>query len=493
LTAVQVDPVRAQSAPAAPASLRRILRNTASVLSSDVATRASTFVLYALVARELGAFEFGRISLALSLFYVFQVFAAAGVKTLVTREVARDPARAAHALANGSVVVAVGSALAIGALAAFVALMGYRGGTAGVILLLSLALLPASLAAVCEGVFQGREQMHYIAIANVPVHALKVALAAVLLARGHGVYAIVAVLLGSYVAVACVEWTLMVLRVAKPRARLDARAAVAMVRATAPFLGVDGIVAIMTSLNIVLLSKLADETSVGLYSAAVQLTVPLQLVYQNVVLAVFPLMCRSFAASVDGLRRVTEHLVELVVAVGVPILVLLFFLADRVLTLVYRRDDFAAASDALRVVVWTLLLVAVTSVLGQVLYASLQERLNLRIVAVDAVAAVMLGGVLVARYGVVGAAVAMLLTRLLDCALHYVAVEKRLFRVRLVRSTWRAGLAGAVMAVYLVEAGDHAVWVSAAVGLGIYVVVLLPLMAWPFSRVVALRRRETLV
>ncbi|TEU13176.1 MAG: hypothetical protein E3J25_06220, partial [Anaerolineales bacterium] len=59
--------------------LRRIARNAASILASDIVSRATTFVLYALVARYLGAVEFGQMSLALSMFYTFGVFAGAGL------------------------------------------------------------------------------------------------------------------------------------------------------------------------------------------------------------------------------------------------------------------------------------------------------------------------------------------------------------------------------------------------------------------------------
>lgn len=63
-------------------SLQGIGANALAILTSDVMNRATSFVVYAMVARRLGAFAFGQMSLALSLFYVFQIFAVSGVKTL---------------------------------------------------------------------------------------------------------------------------------------------------------------------------------------------------------------------------------------------------------------------------------------------------------------------------------------------------------------------------------------------------------------------------
>ena len=81
-------------------SVRKVIGNTASLLTSEVVNRATTFVLYALIARYLGAFEFGQFSLALTLFFVSQVLAGAGLNTLVTREVARDKAQTGSYLVN---------------------------------------------------------------------------------------------------------------------------------------------------------------------------------------------------------------------------------------------------------------------------------------------------------------------------------------------------------------------------------------------------------
>src|SRR5438552_17047754 len=96
------------------AGLRRSLGNAASILASDVVNRGTSFVLYALVARYLGAFAFGQLSLALTLFYTFQVLAAAGLRTLVVREVARDKEKTNFYLINGSMTVVGTCVLSIG-------------------------------------------------------------------------------------------------------------------------------------------------------------------------------------------------------------------------------------------------------------------------------------------------------------------------------------------------------------------------------------------
>ena len=105
-------------------SVRRIAGNLASLLTSQVVNRAATFVVYALVARYLGAFEFGQLTLAFTLFSIAETLAEMGLRTLVTREVARDRANTSMYFVNGSAIVFGGSLLSIAGLLVFVRLVG---------------------------------------------------------------------------------------------------------------------------------------------------------------------------------------------------------------------------------------------------------------------------------------------------------------------------------------------------------------------------------
>src|SRR5258706_585739 len=142
--------------------MRQLLKtggNAFSVLTSDVMNRATSFVLYALVARNLGAHEFGQLALALTVFYAFQVFAVAGLKTLIIRQVAKDRSQTWTYLIHGFLAVALSSFSSVAVLFGFVRLMHYPRSTASVILLLSLGLLPYAFSAICEAVFQAWERM----------------------------------------------------------------------------------------------------------------------------------------------------------------------------------------------------------------------------------------------------------------------------------------------------------------------------------------------
>jgi O-antigen/teichoic acid export membrane protein len=461
-----------------PYTIRRTVGNAVSILTSDVVNRATTFVLYALIARYLGPFEFGQMSLALTLFYTFQVLAVAGLKTLITREVARNKTGADQYLVNGTLVVAMFSLFSITILWLFVRLMDYNTETASIILLLSLGLVPYALSAICEAIFQAWERMHYIAYANMPVNIAKLSLAFVILSNGHGLYHLVILLLACHIAIVSIEWLMVLRYITIPRLRIGPRFSLDIIRATGAFLGMDSIAAITASFNFVLLSKMASETAVGLFSAASQLLVPANLFYQSVALSIFPVMCRHLDISFKSLKQISMNSIELLLAIALPASVSLFFLADAVLLLLYGKQDFLLASGVLRVMLWNLPLSALTSILGWGLVASLHEKTMLRIYAIDIIVSLGLCIILISRFGLMGAAIAALFAKIVDTYLHYIWSTRLLFTLALGRIIWKPLVASTFMAAHLAMMGSKDIFLTIISAGVVYASILLALVVW---------------
>ncbi len=459
-------------------SVRQISGNAFAILSSDVMNRVTSFVLYALVARHLGGREFGQLSLALTLFYAVQVFALSGVRTVIIREVATNPGQTGAYFINGSLLVTLSSSVCIALLWAFVRLMRDSAATSFFIAVLSIGLIPYTLSAVCEAIFQAWERMHYIAYVNVPMNILKVSAAFLFLSTNGGLSAVVLILVCSLVVVAAIEIWIALSQFPADDGCLDLRFAIATARSAVTFLGIDGTMAIMSTLNFLLLSKAGSEVEVGLYNATTQVMTPLLLVYQSVAQGIFPVMCRKVEPGYHSLKRIGEQAIELLLVMALPALAGLFFMGDRVLLLLYRNPVFLQAFPALRIVTWLLIFQVFTSVLGQVLVASHRERVTLRIVVVDTLCNLAVGWPLIRFFGVRGAAIALLLTRIADCCQHYVPVSRLFSGIPLARIAWRPILAAACMAGYLaVESGRTGILTGVYAGL-IYGMVLLFLTVW---------------
>ena len=116
---------------------------------------------------------------------------------------------------------------------------------------------------------------------------------------------------------------------------------------------------------------------------------------------------------------------------------ILFVLADKVLTLLYHGDKFLAAVPVLRILVWSIVLGAITQALGQVLLAGGREIVTLRIVAVNAVVSLTLGVLLINLLGPLrGAPLATLIAGGVNVVQHYVPVSRLLGGISMGRLAW---------------------------------------------------------
>ncbi len=463
---------------AAPARSRSILGNIMSMLTNDVVLRATTFVLYLLVGRYLGTYEFGQMSLALTLFYTAQEVAVAGLKTFITREVTTDLTTTNRYLINGSAVSLVASLVTLALMLAFVRLLDYSADTASVILLMAVSLLPYALSTVCEAIFQAWERMHFIAYTNIVVNVVKIGGALFLLTQGYGLYAIILLVLVCHAVVLVLEWGFILWRITRPSLRLEPRFMAAIVRASVAFMGINALLAVRTSLNVVLLSKMASEVETGLYSAATQLTLPIFLILESVGLAIFPVMCQRFGDGVQALKGICEDSVGLLLMLALPAAVGLSLLATPILVLVYGETDFAQAAGALEVVSWVLIVRAFTHVLGRALWASKHESQSFKIILVNTSVWFVLGMVLISQFSLIGAALTLFLSEMVNFFLHYIPVSRILFQISLPKVLWKPLLASLGMGLYLLAIGPQEV-IPAILSAGIvYLALLLALELW---------------
>ena len=456
-------------------SLRKVGGNAVSILTSDVMNRATSFVIYAMVARHLGAQEFGQLALAFSIFYMFQIFSTAGLKVLIVRQVARDRSQTRLYFLNSSAILTVSTLLSLVVLLVFLRLMHYAPSTNLVILLLSLGLFPSAISAVCEGIFQAWERMSYIAWVNVPVNLSKMALAFLLLSRNNGLYGVLGVLLIAFFVVAVVE-TLIVLRhfPAQP-ASLSWQFSLRTVRSAVTFLGIDGTLAIEASIISLLLSKLASLAAVGLFSAACQVMVPLNLIYQSMAQSIFPLMCQRVEPGLQNLKRIAVQSLELLLMLAVPAVAGIFFLGQSVLSVIYKNPAFLQAAPVFRIIGWTLLLQVFSQVLGQVLLATHREKITLRIAVVCTLVNLLVGWPLIKFFGLRGAAITLVVNKLAGSIQHYIPVSRLLSGISLGKIIWKPVVAAACMATYLGLAAAHTTILAGISATLLYGIVLLVL------------------
>lgn len=461
-------------------SLQRVGRNVISIMTSSVLIKATTFILYTLVARNLDTERFGQLSLALSLLYTFHIFAVAGVKTPIVREVTKDKSLTEKYFVNGTYIVLLASMIVGVLLWFFVEWMGYDAQTRLVIFVVLIGLLPYALSQVCESIFQAWEKMQYIAYANGPAHILKAVAAFLLLTQSFGVLSIAVVVAVTYWVIYLIELYQMQKHIMRTGWRFDPAFAGQMLKPSMMFLGVDGVFAINSSAAVFVVSGLLTVSAVGLYSSAAQVMVPLALVINDVAKSVFPVLCRKFESGADSLTWATERVAELLLLIIIPALVGIFLLADKVLMLLYNNEEFLEATLLLQLLVWWALIDTVMTVYGQVLWASKREKTSLQIAIAMAITNIVSTLIFVNLFDLIGVVVAALFVAIVGVTVHYIPISKILPDLNLLPLFWKPTFAALCMGVYLWFVPDMPLLLQIVSG-GLIYLTLISLLMLSFS------------
>ena len=211
-----------------PASdVRRVAASTLYGLAGRGTVLLLGLVSVAITTRYLGPDLYGRFALALSFVQLFGVLADAGLTTIVVRELAQKPERAASVLGS-ALALRSGLAIAAAAAAALAALlMPYPPDVRVAVLIAGVPLVLGLLNSAFVAVLQADLRAGRIAIADVAGRAAALAAVVVVVALDLGFYAVVgAVGVGAAVTLALTSLLVRPLLPARPARRPgdDARA-----------------------------------------------------------------------------------------------------------------------------------------------------------------------------------------------------------------------------------------------------------------------------
>lgn len=448
----------------------RVVGNVFSMFTSAVLIRGASFILYLLVGRFLGVYEFGQTSLALTLFNTVQTIAVAWLASYITREVAKDRSLTGLYIINGSVVAVLMSGVSLVILYLFIRAMAYNPDTIRVIMWVAAGLVPFALSIISEAVYQAWEQMHFIVIVQFIGGIFKLPAIYLVLVAGYDVMAVIYVLIASHVIVLIIEWIIIAWRFETGPLIINWSQIKQMVSDARNFLGVNIVLAIRSSLSLILITKLVGETGTGLFSAAAQFVVPASLVLQSISVSLYPIMCRQFEISKEALGRISEKTFELKLIIAIPAAVGLTLLAEELLVFIYDSQEYALGANVLRIGAWGLVVQSFTHVYGKVLFAANLEKLSFQIAAIVTVVWLIFQLFFITFYGIEGAAIAVFLGNIVNLIAHYIPVSRNLFRMSITKMLWKPIVASLIMTAIIIPMRSQNVLVTILVAGIIYII-----------------------
>ncbi|MBN3898023.1 MAG: oligosaccharide flippase family protein [Nostoc sp.] len=409
----------------------KFISNSLSMIVNRLAQSITAFVLTAAIARTLGAEALGQYLLAYSYYFIFVGIASQGLKTLFTRELAREPQKTPVYLMSGTWLQLIFSFFSYGALVIIVFLLPYSSKTSTICYIMGLTIIPFALSNITEAIFQAQEKMHLIAISTVPIYILRLIIMIWAMQLKYGIEYLGAILFFSETLILVIEW-IFIIRLVKIEWQIDGNFVLNTMKSARTFFAIEGMAVVTGRIQILILSLLGNEFLVGLFGGIAQLLQPFSIIANSLTLAMFPRFSKAVEQGRDKQRQITENIIEILLIMALPLFIGLLFVGKDLLIFIYN-PSFAQANLALSLSAVSLVFLPFIRSLSYLLVANGFEIVNLREVVITTTLGSLGGVALVSQYQLLGAALMALLMTIIGFSQYLYFTYTRLFSLNL----WR--------------------------------------------------------
>jgi O-antigen/teichoic acid export membrane protein len=445
------------------------------MLTSQVVTWISSFVLMLFLPRYLGSEDYGRLYLAMSIAMIFQLVIEFGGPYLIMKEVSRAREKTPSLLVNSLVIRLIMWVISIVAMIAMAYVAGYSATVTTLIIIFGVSKLWEGAGKVLGSCFQGFEMMQYPALGAI-VERIVVA-----------VCGVIALLLGAHSIVIAVIWVASSLlnfgvvasftrRIVSVLPEIHWADVKTLTRAGFPYFLWSVFAVVYYRVDAVMLSLMTPEVVVGWYGAAYRFFDILMFLPSIFSIAMYPVLSKLWGKDSTALAGTTQKSLEFILLAGIPISVLVFAGSEYIIGLFFGLTEYGPSVLLLRIFSSGLLLVYIDFILISTLVASDKHRQW----TVAALVAMVVNPVL--NYvaipftqthfgnGGIGAALATLVTELLVMCMALYLLPRNILAHARYQTSLKGILAGAVMAiaVYGLSRYHVAFIPQAIIGLGVY-------------------------
>ncbi len=400
-----------------------------------------SFFVTVYLARVLGTAGFGKLSFAFSLFAYGVLLSDLGLTILGTRQVAQRKSSPDEITSNILGLRFVLAIIAFAILLLFSLFFPMERETRVLLSLYSFSLFFYAL--YLDWFFRGRERMANISLSSIITQVIYVVLVFSFIRQQRDLLRIPFLWfagIGSGTAFLLIMFYLK-------NHRLTFRLNVSLLKLSIPL----GIATIMNQIyfhfDLITIGFIKGESAVGLYNAGFKLITFLLSVDTAFAWVYFPMVSRYFSESKEKLKTLIFTGAKLILLFVTPLAFGGTLLAGRIIVLLYG-EQFAAASNAFRLLIWAIPLTSMQTIFAFGLIGCNREKRYSVGMVVGTVLNVVLNVLLIPRFGIVGAALATILSEIVMLTIMFLWF-KDIILVPFLTMTFKPVAATAVMVLML--------------------------------------------
>jgi len=459
-------------------TVTKLFKNTGALVLSKGTQPFLSLALVLAIGRVLGVTVFGEYAFLFSYLTVFQILTSFGLKTLITREVARDGSSADKYLVNGPLIAIPLSFAGVLLMNIVVRLLNYPSQVVLATSILSLSLIASALSECFEGILTGFQRVGVVALAWIIENSLRVAVSLLLVLHGWGLIALVSVFVVTRFLNSLICLGFLLRYVPKGPFKVDFAFCKQVLRTAKIFALILIFVTLYWKADVLMLSKMKGATAVGYYSAAYKLVWFTMMIAQSFFTAFFPVVSELFKSSPKSFEKACKKAIRYLIMFTLPVAVAVALLSPKLILLLYG-NEFTESVKVLRVLIWILIPYCVSEVFAHALLASDNQHIDLRVNGIGVLCNVLLNFLLIPKFGYLGAAIATLISINIYLCLQLPFVFKNLISIRSGIPVIRLLFAASVMGLMIHAFQGMNLLVTIGSSGAVYIILLFLLKGFP--------------
>ncbi|HYT02324.1 MAG TPA: flippase, partial [Candidatus Acidoferrum sp.] len=388
-------------------STKKVSKNIASLTIAEGVTRICAMLLFIYIVRVLGVTSFGELAFATSVIGFFSFFADFGLTTLGTREIARHNKEADSHGTNILLFQVLFTLLLIILLGVLLLFMPISYILKVITFLYGLGLIP--LALDMSYIFQAYEKMEYVLVGKTVNQGVYLILGLALITLFKNVVFVPIAALISGVGGAIVTYVLLKKIVHFKLNKPDPEIFKLLIIAAIPFVTSEILVQIYRNIDIVMLQFIKESNEVGYYSSGYKIVSSIILIISFVSTSFFPLIAYNFE---HDERQFKQHILlfsQISGLFSIPLAIGGIVYARQILLLLYG-SQLLAGTDTFKVLLLLVIVIPFELLVASIIIAGDKQKYYMISGAIGAILNGLLNIILIPRYGMIGAGIAIVVT-----------------------------------------------------------------------------------
>jgi len=395
---------------------KTIFQNTLVLTSVELMARLMSLALIIVVARKLGPEIMGVYAFGLAFIGIFEIFGNFGLEPYIQREVSRRIDISGRLMSR-----IFGLKLIIFIISVVIIFIFDRIAVTDelkhqVIWILTGTMFFKINFIATNAFFRAHQKAKYEAAVRMTLRFVYTSAGMIAIFAGKGLMALVVLELIAHLTACCMAWGIYIKRIDSPFYRLSLGKTINLVKKTWEFLILQLVLTVFNSIDMVMLSMMADDLSTGFYSATVRLTGAFGFIPSAFTGAFFPALSRQAVDDPANLGRLFRPYFKFLLLLGVGLGAVIAGLSGKFMVLIFS-DKFAPAGTTLTFMAFALVLRFASWPLSTITLVLNKERQNLHVFAISASANILLNMALIPMMKDQGAALATILSLIILIAL----------------------------------------------------------------------------